>query len=192
MDLIFVDNNPLIVETYRQIIGSPSDNRANVRKNSLPRTYCFVCCDINNAVDPKYPVDYIVSPANSYGIMNGGIDEVFMLMFPGIQREVQAAIKIKYPETKLLPVGKCLSVPITKMRRCKNPIIKELICCPTMEEPCDIRGTDNVFQALKALLLFLNTQARPLKVVIPGLGTSTGRLSPEESAHQIKLALNSF
>jgi O-acetyl-ADP-ribose deacetylase (regulator of RNase III) len=178
MELIFVDKDMTLIDTYRRIIG-PTSRRRN---------HQFICCDINNAVSE--PTDYIVSPANSYGIMNGGIDGVYMLMFPGIERKVRGAIRNKYPDTKLLPIGECLSVPITEMRRCKTPLIRELICCPTMEEPCDIRDTDNVYQAMRALLIFLKGQKRPLKVIIPGLGTATGHLSFDESARQIKQAID--
>ena len=180
MELIFVDHDPTVMSEYKRIIG-PSSHR---------RTHSFLCCDINKVANLNHTIDYIVSPANSHGIMNGGIDEVYMLMFPGIQKKVQDVIKAKHPDTKLLPVGECLSVAINKMRRCNIPCIKELICCPTMEEPCDIRGTDNVYQAMIGLLIFLRDQRRSLKVIIPGLGTATGRLSFDESARQIKRAID--
>lgn len=106
---------------------------------------------------------------------------------------VKNEIKKLYPQTKLLPVGKCLSVKIDKVdKKRKNcQCITNLICCPTMTEPCDIRQTNNVFLAMKGLLEYLSSQKKPLKTVIPGLGTCTGRLSPIESANQIYTAINS-
>ena len=180
MEIIFVDKDPDVIRTYQKIIGN----------KSYKRKHYFICCDINRITTMYEDIDYIVSPANSYGIMNGGIDEVYMLMFPGIENKVKKAIREKYPETKELPVGECLSVPIEKMRRCRIPSIKELICCPTMRVPSDINGTDNIYLAMKGLLDFLKLNKRPIKVVIPGLGTLTGKLPFEESAEQIKRALD--
>ncbi len=45
----------------------------------------------------KHNIDVIISPANSFGFMDGGIDKVYMKMFDGIQSTVQNKIeKIGY------------------------------------------------------------------------------------------------
>src|SRR5579862_3221422 len=51
--------------------------------------------------------DAYVSPANSYGIMDGGIDAVLSDRFPQAEARVQAAIA---QVGRLLPVGQALVV----------------------------------------------------------------------------------
>ncbi|CAH6419450.1 Macro domain protein [uncultured virus] len=179
MELIFVDTNSDVINTYEKILGPGTNKHSHIFKSQ----------DINTIATPDYPIDYIVSPANSHGLMDGGIDLIYSRMFPGIGSKVRSAIKKRYPETKLLPVGECLSVTIDEMRRCNPPCITKLIVCPTMILPGDIRDTDNVYLACRSLFLFLKLQKRKLRVIIPGMGTLTGRLTPEESAKQILLAL---
>lgn len=84
MEFYYIDKNPELVEVYKNIIGDISyylDNSG--RKHKIINK--FFCCDVNhipNLVEKKETIDYLVSPANSYGIMNGGIDLVYMRMFP--------------------------------------------------------------------------------------------------------------
>lgn len=139
------------------------------------------------------PINFIVSPANSHGLMDGGIDLVYCRMFPGIDKKVREAIHEEYPDTHLLPIGRCLVVPITNMRRHNPPCVKAMISFLTMVVPSDIRDTDNIYQAMRGLLTFLKRHQKKgiiLRVVIPGLGTTTGRVPFDESARQILQALN--
>jgi O-acetyl-ADP-ribose deacetylase (regulator of RNase III) len=173
MELIFFDKDSNIIKEYEEILG--------------PK-YTYICTDVNNISN----MDYIVSPANSHGLMDGGIDLVYCKMFPGIQTVVRQAIKFHYPTTKLLPVGEVLCVPIETMRRCKVPTISHMIICPTMVTPMDIRGTDNVYLSFKGLLKFLRGLPKSkskLKISIPAFGTLTGKMSGEDSALQVLKAL---
>jgi len=172
MEIIFFDKDPNIIETYKRIIGDK---------------FQYITCDVNNV---PTPLDYIVSPANSHGLMDGGIDMVYTKMFPGIQNIVRTIIRDRYPDTKLLPVGEVISVKIPEMRRQKVPTIKEIIICPTMVVPSDIRNTNNVYIAFSGLLQFLNSLANPkISIAVPAFGTLTGRMSAEESAKQIVQAI---
>ena len=74
MDIIFFDKNPEIMVAYKKILGS---------------SHTYICTDVNNIVDHSKHIDYIVSPANSHGLMDGGIDLVYCKMFPGIQKVVR-------------------------------------------------------------------------------------------------------
>src|SRR2546423_175438 len=78
-------------------------------------------------------VDGVVSPANSFGRMRGGIDGVYSRWLPGIEARVRAAIAASYPAGDRgepeLPVGSALIVPTGAV----SPAW--LISAPTMRLP---------------------------------------------------------
>jgi O-acetyl-ADP-ribose deacetylase (regulator of RNase III) len=66
---------------------------------------------------------------------------------------------------------------------------------PTMRVPRDIRGTDNVYVAMLAMLQAVarhNRSDAPAirTVACPGLGTATGRVPAWEAARQMRVAWN--
>ncbi len=144
--------------------------------------------------------DAIVSPANSYGNMDGGIDRAYRNYFGlGVERIVKTAIRKRYgnPEMELgeavLPVGEAVIVPTREDR------IPFMVVAPTMKTPQDIRGTNNVYLAMRAVLeetlRFNHYQERDgrkviQKVLCPGMGTGWGRMDPFESAEQMRKAFD--
>ncbi|WP_109479129.1 macro domain-containing protein [Paraburkholderia sp. C35] len=128
--------------------------------------------------------DAIVSPANSFGRMDGGIDAAYVRQFGiEIQRRVQAAIGTFYDDG--LPVGEAITV---KTGHAKVPL---LIAAPTMRVPGIVSGTDHAYQAMRAAL----RQARQHNVktlLCPGLCTLTGRMDPYEAASQMHRAYVEF
>lgn len=100
--------------------------------------------DANDLIK-KHNVGAIVSPANSFGFMNGGIDKVYMQMFPGIQNSVQSKISgfnIKDKSNiNYLPIGSAIVVPT------QNNTCPYLISAPTMFMPGSITNTNNVYSA---------------------------------------------
>jgi len=149
----------------------------------------FIITDIDTLLDKKINLDYIVSPANSFATMGGGIDYALRTIFPGVEKTVQAQIK----ERKLavtskgepyLPVGKCIVVP-TNDERCPY-----MISAPTMFTPRNIEGTNNVFDAFTAVL---NELGHTDKIIACcGLGTGVGGLSGLDCALQIKKAYDAY
>lgn len=136
--------------------------------------------------------DAIVSPANSYGYMDGGIDLQYRNFFGlKIQRKVQEAIKEK--SGGRLPVGEALIVPTCHHK------IPRLIVAPTMETPRNISKTNNVYLAMKAVLektLLYNernknySQRRIREILVPSLGTGVGRMEYFTAAEQMKKAID--
>jgi O-acetyl-ADP-ribose deacetylase (regulator of RNase III) len=120
----------------------------------------------------------LVSPANSYGFMDGGIDAVYSAFFgPGLQATVQEAIN-RRPEG-YLPVGASLAV------RTGHERIPFLIVAPTMHTPEEV-SSENCYRAMRAILRLV--QAEPQlasEVFCPGLATGIGRVPPDEAADQI-------
>ena len=120
----------------------------------------------------------VVSPANSYGFMDGGIDAAYSTFFgPGLQAAVQEAIN-RRPEGHL-PVGASLAV------RTGHDRIPFLIVAPTMLTPQEV-PSENSYRAMRAVLRIM--RAEPdlgREVFCPGLATGIGRVPPSEAAKQI-------
>ncbi|GAA3996342.1 macro domain-containing protein [Allokutzneria multivorans] len=136
-------------------------------------------------------VDAVVSPANSYGWMRGGIDAVYAQVFPQIEETVRRAV-LTYHGGEL-PVGEALVV------RTGRPMPAWLVSAPTMREPGERLPKDTVHPYLAARAVFrLWTSGRlesgtPLRravsaLAMPGLGTGVGGVSPQDCARQIAAA----
>jgi len=125
--------------------------------------------------------DTIVSPANSYGYMDGGIDKVYRDHFGiKIEQTVQNAI-IKTGES-YLPVGSSLIV------RTGNSKVPLMIIAPTMFLPEAVKP-QNCFYAMSAILNAYNKNQENIKnIYCPGLGTGVGQVEPIESAKEMKAA----
>jgi len=186
LSLLFFDHSDKI-EDYRRII-----NEKTIKTTSITIETYFVKSDVRDLVK-KFKVDCIVSPANSIGFMDGGIDMFYMQMFPGIQNDVQDRIKTFGITTVLgryaLPVG---SAMLVKTKDKQTPL---MMCVPTMFLPRDIRGTKNVYWAMRGLLKLavssFNKESR-IVLAIPCFGTGVGRMTGEASAQQINEALQDF
>lgn len=173
---LFYDNDPKIVEGYQKVLGPKM------------KDVCFVTDDVRK-IPQKYKIDAIVSPANSFGFMDGGIDKILLKMFPQIDTKIRAIINDnKYALTPrgvpYLPIGMCISVP-TGFVSC--PL---LLSVPTMFMPGSIIGSDNVYLAFKSILQ--NCGNKKMTIACCGLGTLTGMLTPEASARQILRAYSEY
>ena len=130
--------------------------------------------------------DCIISPANSFGLMDGGIDK-FIIDYFGKQlmENVQNYIIENYAGEQ--PVGTSF---IIETGNEKYPYLAHT---PTMEIPMDIRGTNNVYKAMKAMLLEVikhnkNNINKIKKIACSGLGTACGMLNPSIAVKQMELA----
>lgn len=132
------------------------------------------------------PADAVVSPANSFGDMSGGVDKVIDDFYQNEaqRRAVEAIATHWYGE---LPVGAALVVPLPGAR------FRHLLVAPTMRLPGSIAGSINAYLALRALLVTVLRHnangAVPIRsVAIPGLGTGVGGLHPDDAAEQMRRA----
>ncbi|SDK28924.1 O-acetyl-ADP-ribose deacetylase (regulator of RNase III), contains Macro domain [Actinopolyspora mzabensis] len=136
-------------------------------------------------------VDAVVSPANSYGWMRGGIDAAYANAFPDVEQQVRSAV-LAYHGGEL-PVGEALLVPTG----CRVPTW--LISAPTMREPGETLPGDTVhpYLAARAMLrlwsgavLDNGTPVRHVvrSIALPGLGTGVGGAAPELCAKQTAAA----
>jgi O-acetyl-ADP-ribose deacetylase (regulator of RNase III) len=120
----------------------------------------------------------LVSPANSHGFMDGGIDEQYRRFFgPQVEQVVQSAI-LRRPE-QMLPVGASLVVPTGHAR------IPWLIVAPTMEMPEPVPAHHSG-RALRAALRLIDSHPElDSDIFCPGLGTWTGRIPPDLAAREM-------
>jgi O-acetyl-ADP-ribose deacetylase (regulator of RNase III) len=134
--------------------------------------------------------DCIVSPGNSFGLMDGGIDGDLVAFFgPALEARVQARILQDYLGEQ--PVGTSLLVETG------HPLHPYLAHTPTMRVPMEISRTDYVYLATTALLRtvyhYNRTTARPIRrLACPGLGTGAGHVPFSEASRQMALAYKNF
>jgi len=130
--------------------------------------------------------DAIISPANSFGFMGGGIDLVYSKYFG---RELEKALqeKIRSDFHGELPVG------LAAIVKTKNDKIKFLVSCPTMRVPEEISTTVNAYLSFRAGLIevekFNRENDQKIKSILcPGLGTLSGRIPVSNCAKQMRYA----
>lgn len=134
-----------------------------------------------------------LSPTNSFGFMDGGIDMVYTQMFPGVQQEVQDCIRKLGKVTLLgrpyLRVGSALWVYVDD--------VTALISAPTMFLPHDVSGTRNAYHAMLAALIAADrireeTNWAINSLVVPSLCCGWGHMDPREAARQISEAITEY
>ncbi|MDE6201005.1 MAG: macro domain-containing protein [Clostridiales bacterium] len=129
-----------------------------------PKNVSIVCSDFVEFMR-RYKVDCVVSPANSYGIMDGGYDEAISAWFGGdLQEHVQQyIIDNLYGEQ---PVGTSIMLD-TNLDGIK------LIHTPTMRTPSIIKDESLVYHCTRSCLIAaLNGGVG--SVVVPAFGGATG------------------
>lgn len=133
----------------------------------------------------------VVSPANSYGWMRGGIDAVYARCFPSVEESVRSAVLAFHGGE--LPVGEALVVATGVA----SP--RWLISAPTMREPATVLPPDTVhpFLAARAVLRLWRDgvfdDGAPIRhgvrtLAMPGLGTGVGGVSADTCARQVAAA----
>jgi O-acetyl-ADP-ribose deacetylase (regulator of RNase III) len=132
------------------------------------------------------PCDAVVSPANSFGFMDGGIDLAYRRYFGlDLQSRVQAKIKSDFHGE--LPVGQAMVVPTG------HGTVPYLVAAPTMRIPDKIDDTVNVYLAFRAALLAVlahnDASTNLIKTLrTPALGTGIGSMPFARAAHQMHAA----
>ncbi|QJW96545.1 macro domain-containing protein [Frigoriglobus tundricola] len=132
------------------------------------------------------PVDTVVSPANCFGFMNGGIDRAYTQRF-GQQLETRLRERIRSHWDGEMPVGVALAIGTGAND------IPTLICAPTLRAPVSVAGTLNAYFAFRAVLrtiqrLNASQPGTVRAVACPGLGTGTGEMPEAICAKQMHAA----
>ena len=141
-------------------------------------------------------VDAVVSPANSFGFMDGGIDRLYSNYFGwDLQARLQDQIRTRHHGELLVGAAELVET--------EHAGIPFLIAAPTMRVPMILRGTVNPYLAARAVLLLIRhgqvavgeLAGQPVakvvrRVAFPGLGTGVGRVEPDICARQVRAAID--
>ena len=145
---------------------------------------------LTSIFDDDIKPDIVVSPANSFGFLNGGIDWLYTeVMGPQVQVTLQNIIKTDCDGELLVGQSLIIKTDFEK--------VPYLIASPTMKIPKPIYNTDNVYLAAKATFNLIysddlmqsiseNLGKEEITIAIPGFGTATGKMDPYNAAYQMK------
>lgn len=133
--------------------------------------------DFNTFMNEHEDVEAIVSPANSFGLMDGGYDKAIIdYLGPQAQTNVLTMLNIIYKGEQ--PVGTCLGVPFWKY---------VILHTPTMRTPGKILDRTVIYSCMRSVLLYC-LQHDIKSVVIPAFGACTGQMDKREVANMMRLA----
>lgn len=136
---------------------------------------------VNDDFSKVQNYDCIVSPANSFGLMDGGFDLALTNYFGDIlMQNVQNKILSDFAGEQ--PVGTSI---IIKTGNKQHPYCAHT---PTMRVPQVIKNYDAVYNAMRAMLLAATKNKNITSILCPGLGTATGQVPPEIAAKQMYIA----
>lgn len=148
----------------------------------------YVVKDIRKKADLD-GYDVYVSPANSFGeLQGGGVDMQYFLHFgrKELQDKVYKEIKTRYQGEVLIGEFCVITLPENKL----------LLMCPTMTIPTDVSQTRNAYYftraMLKGLLILQKTGRKIGKVFCPIPCIGVGGMDPELAAKQIKAGFDAF
>ena len=122
-------------------------------------------------------VDAVVNPANSLGIMGGGVAAALSRKGgPTIQKEAMSLAPIAVGAAVVTNAGKLFA--------------KHVIHAPTMDQPGMKIGVENVRRATRAALLAAARSNLDV-IAIPGMGTGLGGVDPADAARDGRRAAGS-
>jgi len=136
--------------------------------------------------------DALVSPANSFGFMDGGLDLKISQFFGWqVQEKLQKIIKETYHGELIVGMAEIIETGNNK--------INYVISAPTMRVPMILKNSVNVYLATRAVLVLVKygkfkngnlIKEKVKRVAIPGMGTGVGQVPYEICALQMKRAID--
>ena len=148
--------------------------------DAIPGIKIVGCRDVRDVI-PQCRT--IVSPAQSFGVMDGGIDMAYTKFFGwNLQERLREIIQAQYYGE--LHVGQSCVVQIDTETA--------LLSAPTMRVPQLVGKTTNAYIAFRAILIACLEHHLRGPVLVPGLCTGVGRMDFTHCAHQMRLAWDSI
>ncbi|KAF7554315.1 hypothetical protein G7Z17_g3019 [Cylindrodendrum hubeiense] len=184
------------------------------RRSQLPAS---VRVQIHNCALSQLPssvqFDTIVSPANSFGRLDGAFDDAISRSlsprddYLALTRVVQKRLYDEY--RGFAPPGSCTLVHIPDDFRARSRNVwgtRNIALCPTMRMPEDVRwDREVVYKCVWSLLCAIDNHNRLLEmghprelalminnVLMTPLATGVGRVSAKKWANQVVLAIKHF
>lgn len=196
----------MVLQNLRFVFVDLEESVINALRNEVKKyvhTHSHIISSISfengpiEEITKRYNRYIMVSPANSFGSMGGGIDYyINTFVFPNIQKEVQNVIRKRnnhFTESVLfdgfdtlgmpyVPVGDGFIIPVSFTKN-------HLAVIPTMEYPRIVKNTKNAYIAMKALMHCLKTYGTRKHaietVLIPGFCCLTGEMDVNVMAEQM-------
>lgn len=145
---------------------------------------------------------FYVSPANSLGFMDGGIDmDLSRVVMPDIEKPLKREIQKHGLLTKLgrkhLPIGSSIIVEPEKQDvylyylKDKNC---HLVSAPTMWLPQDVSMTQNCYYATVASLynVLINCRYQDAEIIFTSMACGWGKMTPKQSLDQFIHAVKTY
>lgn len=165
MKIFLLDANKKMIEAWQEHFNDAKDVE-------------IVHCYFNEFMEMHPEIDAVVSPANSFGLMDGGYDLAITEYFgKELMKMVQETIIEKWHGEQ--PVGTSLSVMINDRQI--------LIHTPTMRTPEVIVDRRIIYQCMRVTLIEALNQGVG-SIVIPAFGGRTGKVPYEVIAKMMFLA----
>ena len=156
------------------------------------------CVEVVRGSILEVDCDAVVSPANSFGFMDGGIDALYYDRFgEGVELAVRRLILEHY--------GGELLVGAADIVETASPKIPYLIAAPTMRVPMKLGDSVAAYLAARAVILLVQrgrfrggtfrgeaVAERVRRIAFPGLGTGAGGIPYETCARQVRQAIDDF
>ncbi len=173
MKLVLVDTKPALVASWRQAFAGV--DLVEVHEGSILDVLC----------------DALVSPANSFGFMDGGLDlEISERLGWHVQARLQERIRERHHGELLVGAAELVATDDAR--------VPWVISAPTMRVPMSLGVTINPYLAMRAVLLLVEhgrlDDGRPVRdavrtVACPGLGSGVGRVPSGICARQMRAAV---
>jgi O-acetyl-ADP-ribose deacetylase (regulator of RNase III) len=164
MRILLIDRDPKLVRAWQEVFRDVDEVEAIVGDYF------------------ERPADAMVSPANSFGIMDGGLDLAIRdVLGRHVETRVQAVIAEKHHGEMAIGAAEVVATD--------NDRWPWLICAPTMRIPEDVSRTVNAYWAFRAILLAARRHATPVSSLIcSGLATGVGSMPARRCAAQMRQA----
>ena len=162
MDICLLDINKSMVDAWKRHFHPIFDEVAPVK---------FAWSDFGTFMEKhESDIDAVVSPANAYGLMDGGYDGALTKYF-GKELQLMVQKKIIQQFCGEQPVGTSISIEIPRH-------YIWLIHTPTMRTPSAIKDPTIIYQCMRTTLMeAINKNCK--SVIIPAFGGSVGRVEPD-------------
>ena len=155
-----------------------SERKAQALREAFAKEDVEVVCDEFENFMRTHEVECVVSPANAFGLMEGGYDAAITAWFgEQLQKRVQRYILENYYGEQ--PVGTSFLIDAGRDGQ-------KLIHTPTMRVPSKILDPAVVYQSMRTTLMTA-LDAGVRSIVIPVFGGRTGRVPDELAAKMMWL-----
>ena len=168
MKVYLLDKNRNMVESWRKYFGNDEVE--------------IVCRDFFTFMYST-KVECVVSPANSFGLMDGGYDLAITEFFgDALKEDVQKYIIKNFNGEQPVGTAFIIDIPNTEQK---------LIHTPTMRTPSSIKDPLVVYFAMRETLRIAKNN-NVESIVIPAFGGLTGGLDYDVIAQMMKLAFDEY